>query len=225
MNPDTALYESLTETPRQGESPTFWVSSLGHCVRKQVAQRAGIKPEKPIEAHSLFKMMVGTTVHAFVQKRLLSAGFLDPQYTKVIQTETIDARGRVLMPGDVQEHRFTYRSYSGKLDGWVKDQQIPFELKTCDDRAVKKPDWPEHYLYQGFTTCMAMGAEKFMLMQIGTSQGLNRWNTFPISNQWKRLVDEEIDKADQAWTIYKETGQLPEHTHKFSWENRYCPYA
>ena len=140
-----------------------------------------------------------------IQTALQESGFLDPAW---------------------HEKRVTYRSYSGKVDGYTT--RIPegaiVEIKTSDDSAITRyPDMPEHYKMQGLLYCVATGVPNLLVFQVGKSQGLVRHRVYRCSEKDKELIDIHIGVAERAWEQYQQTGELPSHLHSYSWENRLCP--
>ena len=215
----TTLAQHLAAS-RRASTPraTFWASSLGMCPRKQIAERAGLPPTRPIDQRSQFKMWTGEILGHAIQKTLEEAQYLDPAWT---------------------ERRVVYRSVSGKLDGKtltedsarVVDAGTLFlpttgavvEIKTADDDAIKRP-WPEHYFWQGYFYCLATRLDMLVLFQFGKNQGLARQGIFFLDDEWIQKLEEHITALDAAWTRYSKSGVLPDHAHRHRWEDRVCPY-
>ena len=200
---DAILAQRNARTPTLRE--TFWASSLGHCPLKQVAERAGLLPTNPPDSRARIKMWMGTVYGAALQQALRESQFLHP---------------------DWMERRVTYRSYSGRVDGYTPHVQegAIVEIKTCDDDAITRyPEMPEHYKMQGLFYCVATGVPNLLLFQVGKSQGLVRHRVYRCSEQDKELIDIYIGVAERAWEVYQKTGTLPEHLHSFKWEDRLCP--
>jgi len=189
---------------RKKENTTFHASSLGMCTRKQVLTRANVKPDKPISIISLFKMRMGSVIGRDVQELLEKQGYLLPDWT---------------------EKREVYRSVSGKIDGYTLhvDGGAIVEIKTTDDRAIKYPDLPEHYLWQGFFYCIAFDVPRLLIFQIGKNQGLSRHEIFTITDKWRERIDHHIAELTTAWSNYGR-GIVPAHDHRYKWEDKYCPY-
>lgn len=203
-----ALDAAVKKTQERDTTPKphFRMSSMGQCVRAQVAKRAGLKPTNPWATHTSFKMWGGTVIGREIQTLLEAEGYLEKEWT---------------------EKEVTYRSYVGHIDGYTL--RLPcgptiVELKTCDDAAVKKPDWPEHYLWQGLTYCLATGCKQLQVFQFGKNQGLSRDNVFYLTRDWEDRIGRHIDAVEAAWGVYEQTGQLPPHVHNFGWESRTCAY-
>lgn len=199
---DAILAQRETHEPKIRES--FWASSLGHCPLKQVAERAGLPATNPPDQRASIKMWMGTVYGKALQEALQASGFLDPAW---------------------HEKRVSYRSYSGKTDGYTPHIQegAIVEIKTCDDDAITRyPDMPEHYKLQGLFYCVATGIPNLLLFQVGKSQGLVRHRVYRCTEQEKNLIDIYIGVAERAWQTYQETGRLPEHLHSFKWEDRLC---
>jgi len=209
VNIEQALRESILTTRRAPSTEpraTFWASSLGMCPRKLILERAGVQPLAPLEDRSVFKMWAGTVLGHEIQKLLETQGFLDPTWT---------------------EKRLTYRSVSGKCDGLTHqiNGDCIVEIKTADDRAVTKPDFPEHYLWQGFWYCMASGVDAVCFLMVGKNQGLTKHRVLHITDQWRKDIDEEITQLEESWARYEATGEIPPCRHRFGWEDTYCPYG
>ena len=63
-----------------------------------MAERAGLVPTNPPDRRAHIKMWLGTMFGSAIQTALQDSGFLDPAW---------------------REKRVTYRSYSGKVDGYT----------------------------------------------------------------------------------------------------------
>ena len=185
----------------------FKASSIGHCIRKQVAVRAGIKPTHESDVSGLIKMWMGTELGKVVQAALEAERFLVPSWT---------------------ERLVTYRSYRGHVDGLTRmvnpDRPYIVEIKTSDDRSVTKPDWPEHYLWQGMFYAKAAAMWGVLIFQLGRYQALSREAVFILNEKWTQLLEEHITEVEAAWEAYKASGVLPDCKHRFPWEDRMCPY-
>ena len=211
-----SLSEALTEAIRlEGKrsyhpSENFRMSSFGHCVRKQVAMRAGIEPVSPADARGLLKMWMGTSLHKAMQAKLEACGFLEPSWT---------------------EREVRYRSYVGHVDGLTRkltgtDEYGPalVEIKSSSDDAVAKYGWPEHYEWQNLLCVRAVELKRGLLYQVGRENGLDREKIVLLTEDWKVKIDQEISLVESGWEVYKTTGNLPSCIHRFGWEDRTCPY-
>mgnify|MGYP001597433585 CR=1 FL=1 len=192
------------------EASCFRMSSIGHCVRKQVALRAGLPPTSPPAKHAQFKMWMGSELHNSIQSLLESTGFLEPTWT---------------------EREVKHRSYKGHVDGLTR--KLPgtdiygpaiCEFKSTSDDAVTKYGWPEHYEWQALGCCMAAGVTRALLHQFGREYGLDREKIILLTPEWRVKLDEHITAVETAWTAYKQTGALPPCKHAFQWEDKTCPY-
>ena len=184
----------------------FRMSSIGQCIRAQVGLRAGLPPTNEWAAHTRFKIWTGSVMGPHIQKALEQEGFLDPSYT---------------------EKEVAYRSYVGHLDGAT--MQLPcgptvVEIKTSDDSAIVKHDWPMNYQWQGLTYCLATGFKQLLVFQFGKNQGLSRENFFLLTDEWKEKINHHIDQVDAAWSLYEQTQRLPLCIHNFPWENKTCAF-
>lgn len=206
------LEKAITENRTYGKvKDHFRMSSLGTCPLRQIAERAGLEPTMRITKQARFKMWGGTVLGAEIQKHLEQDGFLEP---------------------DWHEKEVHLGSYVGHTDGLTK--KMPgrpkiVELKTSDDDAVTKYDWPKTYQWQGLGYALsdeaqALGVDGMLCLQIGKNQGCSRERVFPLSEEWKRKIRAEIKRMDRFWSIYEKTKQLPAHLHRHGWENKMCPY-
>ena len=184
---------------------TFYASSIGHCYRKVIAERAGIPPLRPIDRRTQFKFWIGSVLGKEIAVKLESVGFLLPDWT---------------------EKRFEVNGVSGKVDGYT--EQIlggaVVEIKTADDRAVTKYELPEHYAWQLQWYLMASGVKHGLILMVGKGQGIVKHQVIPASLEWESKLKKEIDTLHFFWKQYTNTGTLPGHRHQFSWEDKYCPY-
>lgn len=188
----------------------FRASSAGHCVRKQIAVRAGLEPTCPSTASGLVKMWMGTELGKVIQACLENEGFLVPAWT---------------------EREVHYRSYKGHVDGLTRslpgcDEYGPaiVEFKTSSDDAVTKYDWPEHYFWQNGLYLLAAGLKRGVIFQIGREYGLSREKVFLLTDEWKIKIDTHISEVEKAWKEYELTGVLPPCKHRFGWEDKLCGY-
>ena len=184
----------------------FRFSSLGHCPRKQIAERAGLQPLFPFNERSARKMWIGTVLGAETQKMLVKAGFL--------LEESVE-----------QEVR--YKSYKGKKDGTtlvIPGKKLTVEIKTSADDSITRYDWPETYPWQGLGYALGDGHDGCWFIQLGTSYGLARDKVMYLTDEWKRKIDTHIKAMDRMWEIYEKTEKLPKCYHRFGWENKLCPY-
>src|SRR3972149_3788939 len=100
---ETALDNSLCANAREPKAREyFYASSLGMCVRNQVAERAGLEPTNHTDMRSRRKMWTGTVMGKAIQDALMGEGFFVPEWN---------------------EKRLTYRSVVGKVDGYT--ERIP----------------------------------------------------------------------------------------------------
>ena len=208
-NPETALHRGIlalrTERPLQ-EREYYYISNIGQCPRKQVAERAGLPPARPIDQRTQFKFWAGSTLHAAAQQALHAVGYLDPTKT---------------------EMRVTYESYVGRPDGVTPHfgGGAVVEIKTSDDSAITRyPDMPANYLWQGFTYCLALKLEQLVVFQIGRLQGITRHRFYHLDNEWIQAIDTHVAEMGKHWARWKLDGTLPPHVHNFPWEDRNCPY-
>ena len=184
------------------EREYFRISSIGQCPCKQVGERAGLVPTNPPNQRSVFKMWAGAVLHVSAQQALTAVGYLYPTKTEV---------------------EVTYGGYIGHPDGVAGDAVI--EIKTTDDDAITRyPEIPPHYVFQGLTYCLALNLSKVIILQIGRSQGLTRNRLFWVTDEFRHTLDIHIKKMHLAWTTWKESGVLPLHEHRYSWEDRLCPF-
>ena len=204
----SALDAAVRKTQERKLNPKdhFRMSSMGQCPRAQVGRRAALPPTNPWATHTSFKMWGGTVIGREIQKLLEEEGYLDPEWT---------------------EKEVSYRSYVGHLDGLT--HRLPVgdtvvEIKTSDDSAVKKPDWPEHYLWQGLTYCLATGCKQLQVFQFGKNQGLSRDNVFYLTREWEDRLNRHIDEMEKFWGVFEQTGTLPPHQHFFGWQDKTCDY-
>lgn len=208
-NIETALEHAILAGKRERVARDHWyASSLGQCLRKQVAERAGFSPTNPPDARGLFKMMVGTVIGKEIQALLEAEGYLDPAW---------------------HEKHFTYKSVTGKVDGYTDriEGGAIVEIKTSDDRSITKyQDMPEHYLWQGMFYCLASGIRTLLVFQVGKNQGITRHRVVYLDAQWEKSLNEHIGFLDREWTRFQERGgrveDLPDHLHNFGWEERLC---
>lgn len=213
----SALQAAVEASQSRTTAPSdhFRMSSLGKCPRAQIGARAGLPPTNPWPTRTYFKLWIGSLIHREVQYALLKEGFFDEGWPG------IDANGKIVEPEVV------YRSYVGHPDG--RTSRLPsgkaiVELKTSDDNAITRYDWPEHYLWQGFAYCLATGLSQLLLFQLGTNQGLSRENVFYLRPDWAARINSHITAMEMAWVQYQETSVLPPHVHTFGWENKTCNY-
>lgn len=201
-----ALHDALLKQARLPSSrESFYASSLHMCPRKQVAERAGLPATQPPDMRGYFKMGVGTVVGQWAQKLLAEQGYLDPDWT---------------------ERRFVYRSYVGKIDGYTPIENAIVEIKTSDDDAITRyPDVPEHYLWQSLFYALASGIPKVILFQLGKNQGLTRSRELYLDSDWKAKLEEEITILEVEWAQYLQTGVLPDHDHRYKWEDKLCAFG
>lgn len=204
---ETALSEAIQRSfrPHEGEREAFWASSLGMCPRKQIAERMGIPPVSPPDLRSQFKMYAGRVLGWKIQHDLMEVGYLDPAWT---------------------EKSLVYRSYHGRPDGVTHriNGSALVEIKTVDDRATQKPDLPEHYLWQGLWYCLAANIPTLVIFMVGRYQGLFKQQVFYLDEDWRRKLEQEIDRMEGLWEVCKANQVLPDHEHRFKWENARCPY-
>ncbi len=187
-------------------SSHFRMSSIGQCVRAQVGLRAGLPPTNEWAIYTRFKIWTGSVMGPHIQRALEREGFLDPTYT---------------------EKEVAYRSYVGHLDGatfGLPCGPTVVEIKTSDDSAIAKHDWPMNYQWQGLTYCLATGFKQLLVFQFGKNQGLSRENIFPLTEEWTAKINEHIDQVDSAWRLYEQTQRLPLCVHNFPWEAKTCPF-
>lgn len=206
---ETALEDAIL-AQQNGREPkartAFYASSLGHCLRKQVAERAGLVPTNPPNRRARIKMWIGQVYGVAIQRALQESGFLNPAW---------------------HEKRVEYKSYVGKLDGYAPHIQggAVVEIKTADDSSITRyHEMPEHYKFQGFFYCVATGVPNLLLLQVGKGQGLVKHRVYPCDKFAHTLINSHIGEAEKAWEEYQATGKLPPHTHRFSWEDKYCGY-
>ena len=202
---ETALHDALLSKKRQPAArESFWASSFHQCVRKQIAERAGLVPTQGPDMRAYFKMGTGTVIGKWVQDLLAEQGYLDPAFT---------------------ERRFVYRSYVCRLDGYSDFEQAVVEIKTSDDSAITRyPEVPEHYLWQCLLNARAANVPKVVLLQIGKNQGITRARELFLDAGWIAKIDAEIDHIEAAWTAYDQTGVLPPHEHRYKWEDKLCAF-
>lgn len=205
---ESALDNALCADAREPKARDyFYASSLGMCVRKQIAERAGLEPTNPTDPRSRRKMWTGTVMGRALSDVLLKEGFLEPEWC---------------------EKRLEYRCVIGKVDGYTK--RIPsgaiVEIKTSDDDAITRyKDTPEHYLWQGLWYCLAANVPNLLLYQFGKSQGISRHRVIAITDEWKQNINTHIDWLEREWANYERTRVLPEHFHQFQWENKLCAFG
>ena len=213
MNIESVLEAALVKDDRPLEPhETFWASSLGYCLRKQVAQRAGLPPTVPLDFRLRLKFLMGSAIHTAVQKKLLTSGYLNPTWTR-------------LEGEHIVEERWTYRSYSGRPDGVRLVDPAILEIKSTDDSSIVKYDTPpEGYLWQGFLNCLGTNIPQLVLFQIGRKQGLTKNREYPLTEEWTSKINEEIALADAAWESYQATKELPKCRHRYEFENKTCSY-
>ena len=212
-NIEAALEAALVKDDRPLEPhESFWASSLGYCLRKQVAQRAGLPPTVPFDFRLRLKFLMGSAIHTAVQKKLLACGYLNPTWTHLDGEKIV-------------EERWTYRSYSGRPDGVRLVDPAVVEIKTTDDGSIVKYDTPpEGYLWQGFLNCLGTNIPKLVLLQIGRKQGLTKNREYGLEQEWVSKINEEIALADAAWESYQTTKVLPPCRHRYAFENDGCSY-
>lgn len=208
----TELAESIRLEGKRFSHPSdnFRMSSMGHCIRKQVAVRAGIAPAFPADDRGVLKMWVGTALHKATQAKLEACGFLDASWT---------------------EREVRYRSYVGHVDGLTRrlpatEQYGPavVEIKWTSDDSVAKYDWPEHYEWQNMGCVLAAGLKRGLLYQVGRENGLDRERILVMNTEWKEKLNQEIDLVEKAWDEYQKTKSLPTCRHRFGWEWKLCGY-
>ena len=170
-------------------------------------RRAGLPPTRPPDQHSQFKRWAGTVLGRDLATLLEAQGFLDPAWT---------------------EKRLEYGGYAGRPDGYTL--AVPggaiVEIKTVDDRAVKKQDMPEHYFWQGLWYPLASGLSplpRLVVFMVGRSQGLSRHQVVALTPEWKFILETEMAVMQGAWEGYLATQQLPPCRHRFGWEDKWCP--
>lgn len=204
---EAALAEAIATSrePRTGPREAFYMSSLGHCLRKQVLERAGVPQTNPADARAVRKMWLGTEYGKVLAAALERVGYLDVAW---------------------HEKLVTYRSYRGRVDGYTA--QIPggaiVEIKTCDDDAITKYPMPEHYAFQGYAYCVAAQVPNLLLFQVGKSQGLTRHQVLAVDDKARKQVDASITWAEEAWEAYQAAGVVPDCYHQFGFEDKTCPY-
>ena len=189
----------------------FRISSIGHCVRKQIAMRAGIPPAFEPTDREILKMWLGTVLHSAIQSSLEVEGFF-------VQTWT--------------EREVQYRSYKGHVDGLTRKLPdvaekgaAPVSIKTCDDTAITKyPEPAENYLWQDFTYLLATKYLRFLLYRLGRKQALDKETVHYLTDEWKKKIDEHIDEMEALWKEYEKTKVLPPCKHRFGWEDKSCGY-
>lgn len=190
----------------------FRMSLTGRCPKLVIGTRAGIEPPAPADTRGNFKMWMGTVLHEQAQKILNEAGFLEK---------------------GTDEEELTWGEWKGHTDGSTLALPVGpaiVEIKTGDDRAVKKVDWPnEHYLWQGYHYVMAKkqtdpAFERLLLFHLGTSQGLSREAVFKLGPEWEKKIVEYREEIAAAWAEFEKTKQLPPCSHRFGWEDRYCSF-
>lgn len=225
MKIEQALYEALSLTHLDPKPRDSWqMSNMGRCPRFQILQRDGVPYDKKDNLEGMFKMDIGSATHTVIQKALLRAGFLDPEYTWVAETPVVTDSGRTIEPGEVVEFRGTYRSFVFRPDGvWLPDGSV-LEIKSGADDAIKRYDYSESFFWQGFGCCKGLTRNVLRLLQVGRSYGLHRSAPFDLTGEWNRKIDEHISDLDSAWDEYKATGKLPSHEHRFKWEDKICRY-
>lgn len=204
---EMALYQAILESrvPRTEPRQYFYASSLGFCPRKQIAERMLIPPTNPPDRRSQCKMWTGTVMGKAIQESLEKVGFLDPTW---------------------REKSFTLENTTGRVDGYCPELNAIVEIKTTDDAAIKTyRDVPEHYLYQGFWYCLASGIPNLLLFQFGKNQGLMRHRVYHLESEWEKKVRHAMLASESYWQDYLRTKELPPHDHRWSWEDRYCPYV
>ena len=213
MNIEAVLEAALIKDDRPLEPhETFWASSLGYCLRKQVAQRAGLPPTVPLDFRLRLKFLMGHAIHAELQRKLLAAGYLNTTWTHLEGENVVEARG-------------VYRSYSFRPDGVRLVDPAVLEIKTTDDDSIAKYDTPpEGYLWQGFLNCLGTSLDQLVLVQVGRSQGLIKTREYPLTEEWRSKINEEIALADAAWESYQTTKELPQCRHRYKFEDRTCGY-
>jgi hypothetical protein len=204
----TALKEK--EKKRAHESEHFRMSSLGHCMRKQIAKRAGLPETTPADNRGVFKMWMGATLGKDIQALLEGEGFLEPSWT---------------------EREVRFMSYVGHVDGLTRklpgtEEYGPaiVELKSTSDDSVSKYDWPEHYQWQALGYCLAAGVKRAVLYQFGREYGLDREKIVLVTPEWEQKITKEIRTVESYWEVYKGNGLLPPCIHRFKWEDKTCPY-
>ena len=209
---ESALEQAILSTRSDRRQPpadgyaSFWMSSLGRCPRYQLAQRAGLPPTIPMNRRVQFKLWTGEYLGKGIQNLLELQGFLDPAW---------------------REKPVSYRSYSGKVDGLTHriNGQAIVELKTVDDNAVTRHgDLPEHYLWQGFGYCLAANIPTLVIFLIGKNQGLAKHQVFHLTEDWRKRLEQEITKMEDLWVIWQGTKTLIQCSHRFKWEDRWCPH-
>ena len=198
-----ALHEALLAKARLPSSrESFYASSLHMCPRKQVAERAGIALTNPPDMRGYFKMGAGTVLGKWVQDLLAEQGYLDPTWT---------------------EKRFVYRSYVGKIDGMSPVEKALVEIKTSDDDAITRyPEIPEHYKWQSLFYALASGIPKIVIFQLGKNQGITRSRELFLDSEWTDKLEAEITLLEGLWAHYVLTGVLPDHLHRYRWEDKLC---
>jgi len=206
-NIEVALHAGIAalREDRTGKERNYYrISGVGMCPRKQVAERAGLPPTNPPDPRSVFKMWAGTVLHEAAQKALTSVGYLNPLHT---------------------EAEVTYECYVGHPDGVTQDGNSVVELKTTDDNAIVRYEMPLHYLWQGFTYCLALKKTSLVVLQVGRSQGLTRSRVYHLNDEFIMALDDHVRDMTQAWATYKTYNTLPPHDHtRFSWQEKTCPY-
>ncbi len=203
---ETALLRAIENghKPRTEPRTGFYASSIGFCPRKQVAERAGLFPTKPPDSRSQFKMWTGTIMGKAVQAALEADGYLDPTW---------------------HEKPFELGNYRGKVDGYTPTIPAIVEIKTSDDDAITRyKELPEHYLWQGLWYCLASGIPNLLVFQIGKNQGLVKNRLITLDAEWEDKLRTHMKVMDIWWNNYIKNGELPEHSHQWGWEDRYCPY-
>jgi len=134
---------------------------------------------------------------------------------------------RAISPPIVWNGALPTGGYHGKVDGiggTVADPLI-IEIKTTDDRAVTKPDYPENYLWQLFLYCLGWPAERGLIFQIGRSQGLSRHRVFFLDDVWRKRLEQHIGEMGSRWAEYKVKGLVPACDHqRFGWQDKFCNY-
>lgn len=205
---ETALDNALCADAREPKARDYYyASSLGMCIRKQIAERAGIAPTNQIGPRERRKMWTGTVMGRAISDALVREGFLDAEWT---------------------EKRLEYGPVVGKVDGYTS--RIPggaiVEIKTSDDDAITRyKDTPEHYLWQGLWYCMASGVPNLLLYQFGKSQGVSKHRVIALTEEWKKTLTAHIEWLEMGWKQFETTRVLPPCFHQFQWEDRYCSFG
>ncbi len=198
------LVKSITEDAKPS-SEHFRISSTGTCFRSLVGKRAGLTPTRPPGDAARLKMFFGSALHEAIGKHLNKEPIVEGSLEMTV------ARG----------------NWVGHVDAVINLPvgQAVLELKTCHDDAIKYPDIPENYLWQGFHYAMCLNLKHLMVFQVGRSYGLTREVIKPLTQEWIDKIELYTVEAAWHWTNYQKKKELPPCKHRFKWEDKTCPFG